>query len=111
MTDQFVESLKTAKPIRLLLLLAMLLPFVASTPAANAAMRVQPELLQMAAQRPNTMVNVIVQKLGQGEGVDQMVTKLGGTVTKDLHIINAFSAEMPATPVATLGKASGARCI
>jgi hypothetical protein len=41
-------------------------------------------------------VGVIVQKTVKDTNVEERVIQLGGVVTKDLHIINAFAAELPA---------------
>jgi serine protease AprX len=50
----------------------------------------------MAAEDTAQIVHVIVQKTAesQGEEAEAQVAALGGTVTSDLHIINAFAAEM-----------------
>jgi serine protease AprX len=59
--------------------------------------RIQPILAYMAAEDPAQTVRVIVQKTveSQGQEVEAQVAALGGTVTSDLHIINAFAAEIP----------------
>ncbi|HKZ86244.1 MAG TPA: S8 family peptidase [Anaerolineae bacterium] len=90
------------------LVAALLLP-VASAPASDA--RAQPLLLQMVAERPDDMVRVIVQKVAQGTGVEELVAALGGTVSKDLHIINAFAAEMKAKDALQLARAGGVRWV
>lgn len=96
-----------------LLLAALLVPMFLASPVhvTNAATRVQPVLLSMAAQQPNAVVGVIVQKMVQDNSVEQMVARLGGTVTKDLHIINAFAANMPAKAVPELAKSAGVRWV
>lgn len=82
---------------------ALMTPVVAMSPAATALPpRAQASLLQLAAQHPDAKVRVIVQKSGQGSNVEAEVVKLGGTVTKDLHIINAFAAELPASAAGKL---------
>jgi serine protease AprX len=48
------------------------------------------------------MVGIIVQKIGNDNAVEERVAQLGGTVTKDLHIINAFAAELPAGAIPDL---------
>jgi len=70
--------------------LVSLSPVGAGTPAVSSALRAQPVLLSMAAEHPAANVGVIVQKTNSGASVEGLVTRLGGTVTKDLHIINAF---------------------
>ena len=100
------------KSLRLLLLLALLLPAVAmrSTPA-QAAMKVQPLLLQWAAARPTAQVSVVVQKLVKDSSVEKLVTLLGGVVTKDLSIINAFAVTLPAGAIPALAQAPGVRWV
>src|SRR5438045_3746814 len=97
------------QPLRALLIAALLLPVVAVAPAhkADAAMRIQPALLQMVAQHPDATVGVIVQKTTRDNSVEQSVTHLGGTVTRDLSIINAFAAQLPAKSVNQLNNVSG----
>jgi serine protease AprX len=84
---------------------------LASAPAINAAPRVHPALLQAATQDPTSTVKVIVQKQSADKGVEENVVRLGGRVTKDLYIINAFVAEMPAKAVPELAQSKGVRWI
>lgn len=67
-----------------------------SSATDSVSLRLQPILAYMAAEEPAQIVHVIVQKTAesQGEEVEAHVGALGGTVTSDLHIINAFAAEM-----------------
>ena len=60
---------------------------------------------------PAAHVRVIVQKTAPDVGVEALVTRLGGTVTKDLSIIHAFAADLPTSAVATLASAQGVRWI
>jgi len=72
---------------------------------------VQPILRQMAASQPETVVGLIVQKAGSGQSLEELVRLLGGEVTKDLRIINAFAAELPAGEVERLAREPGVRWI
>ncbi len=90
------------------LLVALLLP-AASAPLSVA--RAQPLLLQMAAEQPDATVAVIVQKMAKDDRAEKMVAALGGTVTKDLYIINAFAAEMKASAALQLAQAGGVRWV
>ncbi len=63
----------------------------------------------MAAQNPNQLVDVIVQKAG--EGVEVRVAALGGQITRDLQIINAFSARLSAGDAVQLAGLSSVRWI
>ncbi len=73
--------------------------------------KVQPDLRQMAASQPETSVGVIVQKAGSGHSPEELVRRLEGEVTKDLGIINAFAAELPAGEVGRLARDPGVRWI
>src|SRR4051812_9653388 len=96
---------------RVLLIAVLLLPALSLAPRADAAPKVQPDLLAIAAQHPDARVSVIVQKVVKDNSVENMVTQLGGTVTKDLHIINAFAATLPAKGVSQLARANGVRWV
>lgn len=100
--------------LRYLLCTVLLLALVLS-PAANptqtSAAKAQPALVQAAALNPAQVVSVIVQKLGLGTSVEKMVGKLGGTITQDLSIINAFAAELPAGAAVKLASQPGVRWV
>jgi serine protease AprX len=65
----------------------------------------------MSVSRPDSTVSVIVQKLAQSGGVEAKVAALGGKVTRNLSIINSFSAMMPARNVPELAKTEGVRWV
>src|ERR1700694_2104094 len=73
--------------------------------------RIQPGLQQFALAQPDTQVSVIVQKTVSDNRVERLTERLGGAVTKDLHIINAFAAELPASAAAELAKDSDVRWV
>jgi serine protease AprX len=101
------------KRVSLLLVLALLLslvmPLVRSLP--QQAARVQPLLLEMAAQQPNQLVSVIVQKTAKDDRVEKAASALGGKVTWDLHIINAVALEMETQAAVQLGSVDGVRWV
>jgi serine protease AprX len=70
-----------------------------------------PLLVQMAADDPEQLVSVIVQKLAGSTGLDSEVARLGGEVTQDLAIINAFAAEMTASAALELATSSNVRWV
>jgi serine protease AprX len=70
-----------------------------------------PVLLTQAATAPQAMLRVIVQKQPGAGGVEAQVARLGGRVTRDLHIIHAFGADLPGRAVAELAAAGGVRWI
>jgi serine protease AprX len=75
------------------------------------APRVQAALLTLADQRPDLPVGVIVETLANTNDVKDTIIQLGGVVTKQLPIIHAIAAELPAKAVLSLGKASGVRWV
>ena len=83
-------------------LLASTLLGPAVTPSDYMALKAQPILAQIAAADPDQRVSVIVQKVAGAVDVEKQISKLGGKVTKDLSIINAFSAELSAGAVIEL---------
>jgi serine protease AprX len=89
------------------LLLALVIVAALAAPAALAtpplpANKIQPALAALLAQVPDQPVRVIVQKAGQSRQPETFVARLGGTVTKDLHLINGFAAELPGRAVERL---------
>ena len=59
------------RTLSVMLILALVLPVVAVAP--SGAVRAQPGLLQMAAERPDETVPVIVQKWGTDTGAEDLV--------------------------------------
>ena len=92
----------------LFVLLIALIPIV---PRLEAAPRAQPELIALAQQQPDATIGVIVQKNEAGTAVEQRVTQLGGTITMDLHIINAFAAQLTARGSLALARMAGVRWV
>ena len=56
-------------------------------------------------------IGVIVQKLVDDGTVESLVARLGGMVTKDLAMIDAFSATVPAQAVTELAHSAGVRWV
>src|SRR5512136_2237071 len=100
-----------ARPVSILLVVALVLPLMAAGPAPEATPRAQPILLQLAAEHPDETLGIIVQKSVTDTRVENLVARLDGTVTQDLHIINAFGAQLPGKAVAELARADGARWV
>src|ERR1051325_85968 len=90
--------LKLQKSLSLLVSLLLVASFFSGAlPSTNSMMaKAQPILVQMAVSDPNQTVSVIIQKVNQTTSAEGQVAALGGQVTQDLGIINAFSAEMTA---------------
>src|SRR5690348_4025841 len=104
-------------PVRQIALLVLLLPLFGFAPTSHAnataqrALRAQTNLIQVAAQHPDWTLSVIVQKESSGDGVEQAAQRLGAHITKDLSIINAFAADIPAGAVDQLAVTDGVRWV
>jgi serine protease AprX len=62
-----------------------------------AEAKAQPALLALAAEQPDIQVRVIAQMAGDSGDAEALVSRLGGTMIRDLGIINAFAAYMEAS--------------
>ena len=115
----FTQSVSHSRRIRgsralgLVLTLALLFsPLRYLSPVATAddgqpvQMKVQPLLLEKAEEDPTALVDVIVQQAEKGERADALVAQLGGVVTKDLHLISVFAAQIPSREAARIGAGS-----
>ena len=90
---------------------ALLVALIPNMPRLQAAPRAQPELIALAQQQPDATIGVIVQKYETGTAVEQRVTQMGGTITMDLHIINAFAAQLTARASIALARMAGVRWV
>jgi serine protease AprX len=108
---------RAQRQLVIVFILLWLMPLAASGSQVGSAarfppaLRVQPALLASAGRQPEALVSVIVQKTARDRSVEELATSLGGTVTKDLHIINAFAAELKAKDAVQLAKANGVRWV
>jgi len=92
------------------ILLLGLVSSSAPAPAVSAA-KAQPQLIQFAMEQPDAQVRVIVQKTAGATSTEKRVAALGGTVTQDLRIINAFAAEMTAEAAVELARSDAVRWV
>ena len=105
---------KIFKPFTILLISIFLFGMLAPLSPAFAKQeppRAYPALLQMAQERPNEMVRVIVQFQKDRELPEQALANAGGKINKRLRMINGFSAEMPARAVEGLAHNPNVRWI
>jgi serine protease AprX len=90
------------------------LPSTGAAPTAVAPLpSLSPGLADLAARKPGKMVDVIVQ-LNPGTtraDAGPIVHQLGGRVTRDLHIINAVVAKLPAAGARELAARSDVRSV
>ncbi len=73
-------------------------------PSGPQTAGLQPALAEMAAEKPDGMVRVMVGARGERADLTALVEGLGGEVVRDLHILNALAAEMPAGAAAELAR-------
>jgi serine protease AprX len=95
----------------IVVLFALLVALIPSVPRLEAAPRAQPELIALAQQQPDATIGVIVRKDAAGANLEQRVAQLGGAVTLDLHIINAFAARLTARASIVLSQMQGVRWV
>jgi serine protease AprX len=83
--------------------------FAAGTLPGNEASfsNVHPALTALAASEPQATARVIVQSASDGTAVAAAVRDTGGTVVKELEMINATVAELPAAAVAAVAQVDG----
>src|SRR5881275_986281 len=75
-------------PIRQIILLALVLPLFGTTRTVERPLNAQPH--QLVLQNPAAHVDVIVQKSVSDNRVEDQVLNIGGEISKNLDIINAF---------------------
>jgi serine protease AprX len=107
-----MRTIKLHKSLNLLVILFFITSFFnfASSPG-NIIAKAQPILMQMAANDQNQIISVIVQKMDGTTSAENQAIKLGGKVTQDLSIINAFSAEMTAGAALEIARSSNVRWV
>jgi serine protease AprX len=102
------------KPLLQCLLIVSLLLGTSGVPAPQVvATKAQPILVALATADPDQIVRVIVQKSGAADAqtAEARAVELGGKITQDLHIINAFAAEMTAGRAYELSRSTGVRWV
>ena len=85
----------------------------AAAPVAPITPSLTPALADMAARTPGKRVEVIVQLNAGTTRADAapLVRELGGRVTRDLHIINAVVAKLPAAGASELASRPGVKAV
>jgi serine protease AprX len=80
-----------------LLAFVLVIPGPMASVQAQASQHIHPLLLRTAAEHPDQLVQVIVQKADDTGQAEAEVARLGGEILMRLDIINAFVAKMPAS--------------
>jgi serine protease AprX len=95
------RRVRWAAPIAVLAIAGFLLPSVAGT--APRWDKVDPGLRQQSRLAPRSSVALIVGETTPADDTaERLIRHLGGTVTRDLSIIGAFAARLPAEDLPTL---------
>jgi len=101
-----------SRAVHLLLAMALVIGLAATASLpTRVAPRLHPLVAQLAAEKPEQSVAVIVQKADASQAAEQLAEHLGGRVTKDLSIINAFVTELPAWAARELASSSLVRWV
>ncbi|MBE9473515.1 MAG: hypothetical protein IMY85_01395, partial [Chloroflexi bacterium] len=80
--------------VSLVLLVGLLAPV--ALPENPPPAKAHPLLVEIAAKTPTQIVSVIIQKNGDDKELEALVSQRAGVVTQDLHILNAFTTQLPA---------------
>lgn len=93
--------------ITTIVLLALLVPLISFAPVSHLIPRAQPALLELAAEQPDVLAQVIVRKVAQAKPVETEVVRLGGQITRSLEMINGFAAILPAKQIPVVARLDG----
>jgi len=104
---------KQQRPVLLIVILVLIVGLVGpvALPGMAKAVHAHPLLQQLAKANPDSLITVIVQKARASDRAEQLTRTLGGVITKDLHIINAFAAEMRAGAALELAASQAVRWV
>ncbi len=89
-------------PVAAAMVAAGLSPAIQNTSAHAEALHAPRALMAFAAQHPDAAINVIVQKRDGSNAAEGLVRQVGGRITRNLSLIHAFAARVPARNVRTL---------
>jgi len=92
--------------LMVLLMVSLLGPILLASGPIFQAARAEASLLALATTHPHAHVAVVVQQQAQAN-VAQIVVQLGGVISKELPIINAVAAEVPARALQQLARSPG----
>lgn len=104
----YARSLSWGKILSIAIVMILVL-IIAMPP--GVAPRAHPVLFALARERPEARVGVVVQKQVADTSIEQTVVSLGGVITKDLRLINAFAADVPAHALPALANTAGVRWV
>jgi serine protease AprX len=93
------------------LLGAIIIAAIATAPLQHTEPRATASLLRLAESQPTESVSIVVQTLPNNTTVPAELTRLGGTMHRQLPIIHGFSATLEARAVPELARHQGVRWI
>ena len=91
----------------LLLALTLVIGQLLAAPEMPTPANIQPYLLELAVEQPDSEVRVMVQKTAVATDLAAIITQLDGRVIHDLPMINAIAAKLPASAVPVLAQNEG----
>jgi serine protease AprX len=98
-----------------LLTVSLLVPLLVAARSADplppSNVNGQPYLATLAAQAPDEAVPVIVQKRDSSDKAEQLVLAQGGAIIRQLPLINAFAATVPAAVAQELAQSAAVRWV
>jgi serine protease AprX len=97
--------------ITLLLLITLVFGPAIPLHAQVDALPIQPQLLQLAKEHPNEMVQVIVQRNTNAQIAPQVLQRVGAKTMRELALINGLVLQLPAGAVEELARTKGVRWI
>lgn len=97
--------------VTVVVVLTLLFPARTTLSLQGETVRAQPVLLQLSSHQPEAILSLIIQKASPTADVERLVRELGGTVTKNLNLIGAFAARLPAAQIPQLARAPGVRWV
>ena len=101
-TQKYIQLMMT-----LVLIISLLAPAAVFSTAKVGFAQIDPALVAMADEAPDQMVRVIIREAFQSDNPELQVVRLGGRVVRDLPMLQAFAAVVPAGKLAELGQVPG----
>lgn len=103
--------LNLKKSTHIVFLCVLLFSLLPSASTASPLVTIEPSLLQQIEGNPQATLKVIIQKNRNSNGLERLITKLDGRITKDLSIINALAVELPAKYISKIAQNNAVRWI
>jgi hypothetical protein len=101
------------KLTQIIIVVAIMLGLIGPAALLGAArgLHAHPSLVELGLSAPDQVVSVIVQKADETAHAEELTKVLGGVITQDLSIINAFAALMKARNALELAASPSVRWV